>query len=371
MGNKINSQDEYKTQGNGKKTFGIGNIAVLILIIFSVLLLVLSLVFMLDFLSGSLKEDITIDVPEGAGTIQVAYLLEDQGAISHHALFEAAAQMSGADRQWQTGQFKLKKGSGYKTLINQLTTPQLADVKVLIPEGKQLKQIAVILDKEGICDRDEFLTACEENDFDYEFLKGTDKEGRRRLEGYLFPDTYYFSENTDPNEVIKTMLDRFDEVLYTEDNIKRAAELGYSFDEMIILASMVESEAALESDRKIVAGIFHNRLNDPDNYPLLQSCVTVEYALGIKKTIISYEDTEYDSPYNTYMYPGLPVGPICCPGEMSLKAALWSEENDYYYFQSDEEGDLHYARTWQEHASIQVDVQTEWETDEVQIIGEE
>ena len=142
--------------------------------------------------------------------------------------------------------------------------------------------------------------------------------------------------------------------------------MGFTFDEAVILASMVESEAADQRDRRIVAGIFQNRLKSPD-FPKLQSCVTVEYAMGVKKSIISLKDTKYESPYNTYLYPGLPYGPICCPGEVSLKAVLWPEENDYYYFQSDEQGNLHYAQTFAQHANIQKDVQKDWEVKETKI----
>jgi UPF0755 protein len=129
---------------------------------------------------------------------------------------------------------------------------------------------------------------------------------------------------------------------------------------MVILASMVESEARKTEDRENVAGVFFNRLNNPD-YSKLQSCVTVEYAMGVKKSIISYADTLYDSPYNTYLYSGLPVGPICCPGIDSIEATLYYAENDYYYFQADEYGNLYFAETYEEHAAVQADVQEYWE----------
>ncbi len=133
--------------------------------------------------------------------------------------------------------------------------------------------------------------------------------------------------------------------------------MGLSIDETVILASMAESEAVTKADRRTVSGVFLNRLEKDDK---LQSCVTVEYAKRMKKTIISLEDTKYDSPYNTYMYKGLPFGPICCPSMESIEAVLYNENNDHYYFQSDEKGRLHFAVTFAEHRKIQKEVQKDW-----------
>ena len=150
--------------------------------------------------------------------------------------------------------------------------------------------------------------------------------------------------------------------MYTPEILAKVKKSKYSLDQVIILASMVESEAATTEDRKTVAGVFLNRLHHPDKFPKLESCVTVEYAKGIKKDIISLADTKYNSKYNTYKYPGLPYGPICCPSMESINAVLTPTNNSYYYFQSDSKGRLHFARTWQEHAKIQKKLQSNWKT---------
>ena len=182
------------------------------------------------------------------------------------------------------------------------------------------------------------------------------------LEGYLFPDTYYFTKDEDPDNIINTMLDHFQQTVYTPEILAKVKKSKYSLDQVIILASMVESEAATTEDRKTVAGVFMNRLHHPDKFPKLESCVTVEYAKGIKKDIISLADTKYNSKYNTYKYPGLPYGPICCPSMESINAVLTPTNYSYYYFQSDSKGRLHFARTWQEHAKIQKKLQSNWKT---------
>lgn len=311
-----------------------------------------------DIKHGSLTEEsMEVTVADGDGTLAVAALLKGNGIVSHEKIFTCYAYGNGYDMAWQKGTFTIPENTGYEGLCTLLTTPQTAAVKVTIPEGKQIKQMADIFAAAGICSAEDFLNAANNDTFDYPFLAGIDHENP--LEGYLFPDTYYFEENTAADDVINAMLANFEKKVYLDQYIDRAKELGYSFDDMIILASMVESEAAATEDRENVAGVFFNRLGNP-NYTKLQSCVTVEYALGVKKSIISHTDTQYDSPYNTYLYPGLPIGPICCPGIDSLKATLYYADNDYYYFQSDEYGNLYFAETYGEHAAVQAKVQEDW-----------
>lgn len=312
--------------------------------------------FTLEYKIGALKQDqITIEVPYGAGTETIADTLQKKGVIRNADLFRFTAKVMKKDTEWQYGTYKIKKGMGYQRIFSALTTPQTASIKITIPEGKQVKTIARLYQEAGICSKEDFLGALDKNLYSFDFLKAITT--RNDLEGYLFPDTYYFEPNTDAKIVIETMLSRFEEKLYTEEYRNRCQSLGYSFDQMLTLASVVESEARLESDRKTIAGVFFNRLN---NGGKLQSCVTVEYAMGIKKNIISAKDTKFDSPYNTYLYAGLPIGPICCPSEMSFRATLWPKETNYYYFQSDAKGIIHFAETYEEHVAVQKDVQKDW-----------
>ena len=340
--------------------------AVLALVL--LILLIFAVFFGGDFLRGALDEETaSFTVESGDGTLAVAAELKEEGLIAHEKMFSLYAMAAGYDGQWQTGTFEVEKGMGYAEICSLLTTPQLSGIRVTIPEGKQVRQMAKMLESHGICSADAFMEAANTHSFDYPFLEGIDHENP--LEGYLFPDTYYFEENTDPDEVIKAMLDGFAENLYKQEYIDRAEELGYTFDEIIILSSIVESEASSKEDRENVAGVFFNRLNDPA-YTKLQSCVTVEYAMGVKKSIISYQDTLIDSSYNTYMYPGLPVGPICCPGIDSVEATLYYADNNYYYFQSDESGKLHFAETYEEHAAIQNEVQATWKGEVIEDYNE-
>lgn len=339
-----------------------------ILALVLLVVLLFAVVFGGDYFSGALDTDtVSYTVKSGAGTLAVAADLKEEGIIGHEKMFSLYAMVAGYDGRWQAGTFEVEKGMGYDELCVLLTTPQLSGVKVTIPEGKQVRQIAKILESKGICSAGAFMEAANTHSFDYSFLEGIDHENP--LEGYLFPDTYYFEKDSDSDEVIRAMLDGFAENLWKQEYIDRAEELGYTFDEIIILSSIVESEASSREDRENVAGVFFNRLNNP-SYTKLQSCVTVEYAMGVKKSIISYQDTLIDSPYNTYMYPGLPVGPICCPGTDSVEATLYYANNDYYYFQSDESGKLYFAETYEEHAAIQSEVQATWKGEVIEDYNE-
>ena len=329
-------------------------------------ILVAAVLILILVLAGTRTGKEKFTVEKGWGTVAVAHGLKEQGIIRSETCFKAFATVAGAGGDWKYGTYTIDR-SGYWSLVKKLTTAEPQGVKVTIPEGYQAKQIGSLLEKKGICTREAFLDACVDHTFDYHFLKGLPISSRiSGLEGYLFPDTYYFPKNTDPDVVINAMLTRFDQKVNTAEIRKKAKARGLTLDQLVILSSMVESEATTTSDRKKVASVFLNRLKDPNTH--LGRCVTVEYAMGVKKTIISYEDTQYDSPYNTYLNPGLPYGPICCPGMDSINAVLDHKDTDYYYFQSDKYGKLHFASTYEEHLAIQKELQANWKTEEAKTI---
>ena len=309
----------------------------------------------------SVADSTEITVAPGDGTIAIAGKLKDAGIINSTAMFRARAKISGADDKWRPGAFELDPEGGAAAAIKALIKPHAGEIKVTIPEGMQARHFAPLLESAGVCGADEFLETCKNHKFDYPFLKGIDTSKRiDGLEGYLYPDTYYFQPDSDPETVISRMLDRFQEKVYTSKIRADAKKQGLTVDDMVRLASMVESEATTKEDRKLVADVFLKRLKQPGWK--LQSCVTVEYAKNMKKPIISLEDTKFESPYNTYKYAGLPYGPICCPSQESIEAVLHPTPNDYYYFQSDSSGRLHFAETFAQHAAVQKDVQSNWDT---------
>lgn len=216
---------------------------------------------------------------------------------------------------------------------------------VTIPEGYTIKEIAEKLNKEGLVnDINSFIKECQNGKFDYDFLKSIPQSRQSRLEGYLFPDTYQFKKGISNHEIINKMLSRFNEI-YKSVVLSEMKNNNYSLDEIITISSIVEEEAKLDSERPIIAKVFYNRLQKNMK---LESCATVQYALGIHKSVLYYKDLEVDSPYNTYKYIGLPQGPICNPGKSSIMAALNPSDVNYIYFVSKGDGSHFFTNSYDE-----------------------
>ena len=219
----------------------------------------------------------------------------------------------------------------------------MKELKIDIPEGYEIYKVADLLESKGLIDKDKFYYLIDNGNFDYDFIAEI-PEREMRLEGYLFPDTYEFVPN-DEFGIINEMLGRFEEFYL---KYKESIDNSYlSLDEVITLASIIEREAG-SADKLLVSSVFHNRINSTD-YPYLQSCATVQYVLKERKPVLSVEDTKIDSPYNTYINKGLPIGPIASPGEESIAAALNPAQTNYYFFVLGSDGKHHFTTTYQEH----------------------
>jgi UPF0755 protein len=206
-------------------------------------------------------------------------------------------------------------------------------VKVVIPEGYDIEHIAAALDKKGIISKADFIKSCREYKLP-DFIK-SDSRRRYALEGYLFPDTYEFLKGTDGKEIIDVMLKTFSKAI---DNIQKETGKNISsgdLDKIITMASILEKEVDKKDERGKAASVFYNRLSRDMK---LQSCATVLYALGIHKNKLYYNDLKVNSPYNTYIVKGLPIGPISCPGVECIKAAIEPEKTNYLFFVSKNDG---------------------------------
>ena len=330
------------------------NMLYMLLAVLAIVLIAQAFSVMGDVLFGSLKtESVKINTGENPDSSSVAQLLKENDVIKHPVVFKLLSDLKGADDRYYTGDFIIKKGSGYAAIINGLTYRSgYETTDITIREGSTLKEIASVVAATGYVSEEEFLSALDKS-YDYDFLNAIKRDNA--LEGYLFPDTYNISNQMSAEQIIKLMLNRFDEV-FTDEYALAAEKLGYSMDEIVTLASVIEAEAASEEDRYLVSSVFHNRLKSK-TYPYLESCATVQYILGERKPILSGSDTKIKSPYNTYINKGLPIGPICSPGKASIEAALYPDDTDYYFFQSDENGKIYYAKTLSEHEKIRVQIQ--------------
>lgn len=284
-----------------------------------------------------------VAIPAGATAREVAELLEARGIIRNALAFRIYASWQKVDGELKPGVYLFQPGESLSEILHQLVAGRVMEVEFTVPEGYTLKQIAHLLEAKGLVSQEEFWQAAAKP-YPYAFLDGVPRQPNY-LEGFLFPDTYRVPVGTPAEIIIRRMLDRFQEV-YNEVSRQRAPGLELSTLEIVTLASLVEKEAKLDAERPLIAGVFLNRLRRGMR---LESCATVEYLLPSPKPVLSYEDLEIDSPYNTYKVSGLPPGPIASPGKPSLLAALNPEPTDYLYFVARPDGSHEFSRTLEEH----------------------
>lgn len=271
-----------------------------------------------------------IVIPEGSDAETISDILEKEGIIEKSLGFRIFSKLKGYDSSFKAGKFSLSPGMTSEEIAEIITKGQVVMASFTIPEGYRVDQIAKKLDEEGLVSREKFMSLAETGDYsEYEFLSGT-VEGPHRLEGFLFPETYYIPEGTDEDGIIRVMLNQFQTVWSKYED--RAMEIDLTLNEAITIASLIEREAVLDEDRKLVSSVIYNRL--AIDMPL-QIDATINFALdliGEDHEYLTYEDLEIDSPYNTYKIPALPPGPIACPGERCIEAALYPPDTEYLYY---------------------------------------
>lgn len=299
-------------------------------------------------------ESITVEVPGGYGTAQIASLLSEKGLIKDQRVFRYISKLEKKDSSFKAGIYTLSKSMDMGEILHNLTKGGM-DIGVevfTIPEGYEIRQIADLLNEKGLVDRDAFVKLASDADRyreDYGFLDSVPQG--KGLEGYLYPNTYQIDESLENKEetIIKMMLDNFDKY-YTEELRAKADSYGMDTNQVITLASIIEREAQVESERATVSAVFHNRIADGMK---LQSCATVQYILEERKAVLSYDDIAIESPYNTYLYSGLPPAPIASPGIASIEASLNPEDVDYLFFVANGDGSHTFSVTYEEHLEAQ------------------
>ena len=302
--------------------------------------------------STEVPAEITITVPEGAYASQVADILEENGLVLNSTSFLLYVKSEEAALNIKPGVYTFGPGEvTYKQILHDLMmgSDGVGTVSVTIPEGTSIIEMGDILEKKGICTADEFLAAAGAYDAS-EFWFVPQGDSYTKLEGYLFPDTYFMKQSWTPDQVIHMLLNQFATV-WTQERQDKADAMGLSVIQVLTVASLIEKEAMLDSERATIASVIYNRLGAD---MLLQIDASVIYALGEKRTRVTFEDLKVDNPYNTYKYKGLPPGPIASPGVKSIDAALNPQTTTYFYYQTTEAGDgSHYfCETYDEHMAF-------------------
>lgn len=289
-------------------------------------------------------QDYNINIQQGLSTAQIGQILANENIISNSKYFELFVRMNNFDGKLKAGDYTLSPSMSLKEIVDRLMKGQTINYKFTIPEGYTLKQICEVLVKKGLADEEEFWRVVREEPFSqFEFLKDLPKDDKR-LEGYLFPDTYIVPKGISEKEIAELMLQRFEEVY----NQLPLNESGLNFRDTVILASLVELESLVDVDRPLIASVFLNRLQIGMK---LDCDATLQYIFPERKSRVLYSDLEIDSPYNTYKNKGLPPGPIGSPGKASLEAVHQPAKTKYFYFvaKKDGSGEHVFSKTLSEH----------------------
>jgi len=274
---------------------------------------------------------------------KVSGILRDYGVINYKWLFKLYCTFSDADQQLDPGNYVLKTNYDYRAMVKKMQKGSGAMLQTLVtlPEGLTMEQMFTKLEENGVCDKDDLYEAAANANYSYAFLEGAETGNAQRLEGYLFPETYYFYLDMQASSVINKFLSTM-HYKVTEEMLQQAADMGYSFRDILTVASIVEKEAANDEERPIIASIIYNRLNQN---MMLQMDSTVHYGLslvGRGEEKLSMDLVQnFDSPYNCYRVAGLPAGPICNPGMASIQAALNPAATNYVFMALDRETDTH------------------------------
>jgi len=302
-------------------------------------------------LPSSMFESETVDTFDSngvrTGTKRVTYVdagyladvLKDSGLIEYKWLFETFCKISHAETKVSPGEYELKSTYDYRALIQHMRTgsSSTVTVTVTIPEGFSMHDIFLRLEEKGVCSYDDLMEAAANYSFNYDFLDEADQGEAKRLEGFLFPDTYEFYVGMQASSAINKLLETFYRK-QTQEMTDQAAVLGRSMEEIVSIASLIEKEAANDTERALISSVIYNRLN---RNMQLGIDAAVLYPYPDHEGAPTAEMLQADDPYNTRIYTGLPPTPICNPGLASINAALYPETSDYLYYALDTETGEH------------------------------
>ena len=320
------------------------------------------------------KDDVEVEITitEGMTVDDLAEILHENKIINFPAVFKLYASMKEmTDEDLVPGTYTISATMNYDILRNAFKPVFKREiVRLTIPEGSSTLDIISIFTKAGIGTYDGFVRAI--NDFDYseyfDFIPEINEldtpERYFKLEGYLYPDTYDFYSDATETQIVYKLLENFD-AKFSEEMKADALEAGYTLDQIMIIASLVQKEAYYYEDYDSVASVFINRLQKPSIYPKLESDATVAYAIelltGKRPDDIQAEELNIDSPYNTRKYDGFTPGPICNPGYEAIMCAIYPARTSYYYFVTDNNGYNVFSTTLEEHKKAIAKIEAEKE----------
>ena len=287
-----------------------------------------------------------VEIQSGQGAPAIGALLEQKALLRHAWAFTAQAYLTGQFRRLQAGHYQLSTDMSTAEMVAALAQGKAALRRITFPEGMGKREMASLLEKEQICPASDFLGAATADAVE-QALGSTLPPKAEVADGFLFPETYLLPVGDDPGHVVDETLAQFKQKFYDPYWLPAAAQRPWGgLFQVVTLASLVEKEARVDSERPLIDGVLLGRLR---KNMLLQCDATVQYAMGQHKARLTFEDLKIDSAYNTYKYQGLPPGPICNPGLPSLQAALHPTATDYLFYVAKADGSHVFTRTYEEH----------------------
>jgi UPF0755 protein len=293
---------------------------------------------------SSSSEEVIFTIKEGEGSKEISVNLEKIGLIKWGPSFRIYVLREEVAGKLQAGNYRLSSSMTVPEIVDKFVNGDVIQEKITFPEGFNLKRIKKSFENS------EFFKTIDLGEFkiidfkeDFGFLSDTPDEAS--LEGFLFPDTYFFELGMKGREVAEIFLNNFHEKIAPYQDEISAKELTL-FD-IVTMASLIEKEVQTKEDKELVSGIFWKRI---ESGKPLESCATIAYIKGVDQWLYSFDDTRIESSYNTYLHPGLPPGPICNPGLESISAALYPKDSDYWYYLSTPEGKTIFSKTFEEHS---------------------
>lgn len=342
-------EDEKKLKNKGCLTAAIYAVVILCISIIISVFAVSNVSDMFGF--GKADKYINVTIPSGYNTQKIAEELKKADIIKHPLTFRIYAKLTHVN-DLQYGTYTLNSNMSYNDIVEVLRNSgnNKSAIKVTIPEGYTIRQIAETLEKKKVCTKNEFLDTVKNRDFDFKlFSIKKDKSVFYKYEGLLFPDTYTFLKGQSADSIAQRMLDNFT-LKFSSDMIKRCSAIHMTPQQVLTLASIIQAEAGKEAEMSYVSSVFHNRLEKgTGSITSLQSDATIFYIRYNITNYVTKDEAQTYTAYNTYKNAGLTPGPICNPGIAAIKAALYPAKTDYYYFVSDSSGTYYYAKTYADH----------------------
>ncbi len=304
-------------------------------------------IYALTPIDSGKSPDILVDIPTGTGFFEVADILSDAGLVKNKLLFYCLAGIKRAARSIRAGEYEFSPSQTPLDLVNKLIRGEIKYYRVTIQEDTPLKEIALRLKEFKLIDEEAFFDLA----YDREFLASLDIKASS-VEGYLFPDTYFLTRSMSTKQIMRTMVDRFWNKI-TPEMLREAAKHGLNPHQLVTFASLVGKETGHSAEKPMIASVFYNRLKK--RMPL-QSDPTAVYDLKDFNGIVLRSHYKRLSPYNTYLIPGLPPGPIASPGLDSFRAVIKPAQVSYLYFVSKKDGTHFFSSTLEEHniASLRI-----------------